>query len=256
MVNQAVIRAAAANAIGDSVAVRSLVHRATQTIVAEAYLNEIIQRNLDPNYPPSSEVASYYAEHQYEYRLPDRVHVWQVFIPAPGGSPETVRRNASALAEQVAADVGSGKISIEDAARKYSKHIPSRLNGGYLGLLQVSEMLPEIGKEFKQLSEGDSSAVIVTEAGYHVIKRGATVNGALLELAVVRERVRSRLREQAIQKIRQRASEKIVASYPVAFDESRVDEWRDALRNEDWSAAAQNVDGFERAVDARANTAQ
>jgi len=234
--NQAVLTAAYANAADRNEAVATLMLRASQKVLAEAYLTQVVRRNLDANFPSEKQTREFYEANKTSFRLPDRVHLWQVFIPAAAGSSEQAIKNAAALADQVAAGVRKGKNDFASAAAKYSKHLQSRVNDGYMGLLKTDDLLPEVRAAVEELKPEAVSVPIRSKAGFHIIKRGALVAGSQLEYAAVQARIVAQLRREAANRVRQAAVRKIMETYPVQVDESAFEEWLRNLRANDWPA--------------------
>lgn len=66
-------------------------------------------------------------------------------------------------------DIESGKISFEQAAKKYSK-CPSGQSGGDLGYFGRGQMVKEFENAAFALPVGKISAPVQTQFGYHLIK--------------------------------------------------------------------------------------
>ena len=238
VINQSVIRAADANAAADDPSVRSLIHRTTQTLISEAYLNKIVSHNLADSYPNESQINEYFAEHKDTFKTPDRIHVWQIFVPAPSTAPATHINNAKALAVQIGREIRADKITFATAVQKYSKHLESKVNDGYMGLINIEELIPEIRERLPNLKLEEVSAPIVSEAGIHILKRGELVPGTALSIDVVAENIRQQLRSSAIARVRDAAVQKIQKAYPVTLDETQLALWRESLKERDWSRSA------------------
>jgi peptidyl-prolyl cis-trans isomerase SurA len=73
-------------------------------------------------------------------------------------------------AKEVYDEILSGKISFEDAARKYSDDIGSAEKGGVLPWFEVSRMVPEFISAISKLKPGEVSKPVYTEYGWHIIK--------------------------------------------------------------------------------------
>ena len=62
-------------------------------------------------------------------------------------------------------------------AKQHSAHQASRLNDGYMGLINVAELLPPVAEAALALELGGISTPVATETGLHILKRGALVEG-------------------------------------------------------------------------------
>ncbi len=232
--NQAVLTAAYENAADHNDAVSTLMLRASQKVLAEAYLTQVVRRNLDVDFPSEAQTREFYEANKAAFRLPDRVHLWQIFIPAPAQSPDTARKNAGALATQVSTKLRKSETNFAAEAAKHSKHLQSRVNDGYMGLLKMDDLLPEVRAEIEKLKPETVSLPVQSDAGFHIIKRGALVVGTQLEYAAVQQRIVAQLRREAGNRVRQAAVKKIMETYQVAVDESALDGWLQSLQSADW----------------------
>ena len=92
---------------------------------------------------------------------------------APELKPEDKqKRDADALKhiQDIAADIKAGKITFEDAAKKYSDDPSNKEQGGDLGIFTHKMMVPEFEKAAFSMKEGEVSAPIRTSFGYHLIR--------------------------------------------------------------------------------------
>ena len=72
-------------------------------------------------------------------------------------------------AKYIKADIESGKISFEDAAKEYSK-CPSKANGGDLGYFGRGMMVKEFENASFDGEKGKVSDPVQTQFGWHLIK--------------------------------------------------------------------------------------
>ncbi len=72
-------------------------------------------------------------------------------------------------AAEIAEQIKNGDISFEDAAMQYSS-CPSKQNGGSLGEFGHGQMVPEFEAACEALEEGELSAPVQTQFGWHIIK--------------------------------------------------------------------------------------
>lgn len=236
--SQAVLTAAYANAADRNDAVETLMLRASQKVLAQAYLTQVVRRNLDSGFPNEAQTRAFYDANLDGYKLPNRVHLWQVFIPAGAQSSAQALKNAEALAKQVATNVQKGKTDFASAAAKYSKHLQSRVNDGYMGLLKTDDLLPAVREAVAALKLDEISTPVKSAAGFHILKRGAVVEGKQLAFSEVQNRVVEQLRREAENRVQQAALKKILETYPVAVDEDAIEVWRQALQSSTGPSAA------------------
>jgi peptidyl-prolyl cis-trans isomerase C len=77
----------------------------------------------------------------------------------------------------IAADIKTGKVSFEDAARKDSI-CPSREKGGDLGEFTFDRMVPAFSRVAFALKTGEISSLVRTQYGFHIIKVTGRTEGA------------------------------------------------------------------------------
>lgn len=230
--NRAVLAAAAANGADDNPTIRTLMDRAGQRVLAETYLNQVVRTNLDPAFPSEAQVREAYDNNPDAFRVPERLHLWQIFIPLNAGAPEAEFKKAWQLADRLSAELRAGKADFAAVAKKYSAHEASRLSDGYMGLLKTSELLPPVAEAAAKLKAGQVSEPVATESGLHILRRGATVAAEMLEFDKIAPQVRERLLREAAQKVRDAAVEKIVAEFPVDVPSTELDAWRSDLADD------------------------
>lgn len=97
--------------------------------------------------------------------------------------------------ENILAQIKKGAVKFEDAAKKESA-CPSGKNGGSLGAFQKGQMVPEFEKAAFALKEGEISAPVKTEFGYHIIRRDGAKKSEILPFAQVKEGIIENLKAQ------------------------------------------------------------
>ncbi len=228
--NQSVLSAAYGNGADQNEAIGVLMARAGQRVLAEAYLNQVVRLNLDPKFPTEEQVREAYDKNPAVFRVPRRMHLSQIFIQLQEDGDESASKDAWKLADSLAAQLRSGKANFENLAKKHSDHAASRVNDGYMGLINMAELLPPIAEAALGLKEGGISDPIATESGLHILKRGAIVEEEHLEFDAIKGNIRQRLVREAAIKVRQAAIEKISEEYPVEAPQADLESWRESLQ--------------------------
>jgi parvulin-like peptidyl-prolyl isomerase len=228
--NQAVLKAAYTNKADDNPQIRTVMERAGQRVLVESYLNQVVRVNLDSKFPSEEQVREAYDKNPDAFRVPERVHLWQIFIPLDPAADDTRVKAAWARANRVSDELRGGKGDFAALAKRDSGHEASRVNDGYMGLLKSADLLPPIAEALKKLRPGQVSEPIASESGLHILKRGATVDAEMLDFERVREQLRSRMVQEAMAKVRQAAIDKIEKEYPVEAPSVEVlENWRQDL---------------------------
>ena len=237
--NQAVLKAASANKADQNPQIKTVMERAGQRVMVESYLNQVVRMNLDPKFPSAAQVREAYDKNPEAFRTPERVHLWQIFIPLDAHANDKDVKAAWARAKRVSDELRGGSGDFAALARQYSGHEASRVNDGYMGLLKSGELLPPIAEALKKLKAGAVSEPIASETGLHIVKRGTTVAAEMLSFERVEEPLRARMVQEAMAKVRQAAIEKIEKEYPIAAPPANaLETWRQDLLKQSAPAAA------------------
>jgi len=114
-----------------------------------------------------AEVAAYYEEHASEVgAVPEHYEIAGILI-LPEVS-ESARRAATKRLDEALERLGRGE-SFESLARIYSDD-PSAANGGNLGTFGPGMMVPEFEEAAFALGEGETSGIVETRFGLHLIQ--------------------------------------------------------------------------------------
>ena len=137
---------------------------------SQMMIDEYLRSNRD-NLPPVSiteeEIQAYYDEKLSGQTRPASISLEQVVIePAPG---EAARDSSIALANQVLAELRDGK-DFEIAARQYSMDLSNREQGGDLGWVQRSSLVPAFADAAWAARTGLPVGPVATRFGYHIIQ--------------------------------------------------------------------------------------
>lgn len=119
------------------------------------------------------ELQQYYNAHRDQYRVPAQVSVRHILIktPAPGTDgkvDEAAVKTAREKAESVLKQVQAGG-NFAELAKKYSEDDASKNNGGSLGWLQRGQAPPEFDQSAFSLPKGQTSGVVRSVIGFHII---------------------------------------------------------------------------------------
>lgn len=116
-----------------------------------------------------AEVQAYYKQHQDEYQVKDQVKVRHILIAVPQGADAKTDAAAKAKAEDLLKQIKQGG-NFAELASKNSDDPGSKAQGGELGWLDRGKTVPEFDKEAFSLAPGQTSGVIKTQFGYHILQ--------------------------------------------------------------------------------------
>jgi peptidylprolyl isomerase len=238
---QVLANAALAARLEAEPATRAALREEALRLLAGRYLERVAPEGDIPA-PTDAEIEAFHREHQAAFASPGGLPVWQIFIPAPAAEAER-RLEARTRARAVLEALLSGEQSFAEAASRHSAHAPSRENGGYMGLLPLDDLLPEVRAALLNAPQGKAVGPGETAAGFHVVQRGALVPAAQPSLDEVRPRIADLLRDRTLAARRADAVRAAAQSHPVRLDAGEVEGWRQALLEEfSQEAAAENAE--------------
>ena len=228
--NVSVLIAARSNKVDQSKKTLILAQRGVDNIVRELYLNQLLTSKIPADFPTEKQVQDYYDKNKDNFVIEERVHTWQIFLPIKEDMSVKDIELLKKKAESITNNLKKKKTDFVSAANKHSKHEASRLSGGYMGLIKISEFKPEIKAAIKTLKQGDISKPIKTDDGIHILKRGAIVPKQDITLEQVKPKITELMLKQLRIQIRQAVFKQASITYPVDLDDKNMEEWRLKLR--------------------------
>ena len=115
-----------------------------------------------------AEISAYFESHKKSFDRPGRavVSVLRVARPITAADSAAVRTRA----QELRAEIVSGKRKFEDAARELSADSASAASGGSLGTAGKGRYVKEFEEAALKLKPGEVSGPITTEYGIHIIR--------------------------------------------------------------------------------------
>ncbi len=142
-----------------------------------------------------ADVQAYYNAHQDQYQVKDQVKVRHILIAVPAGADAKTDAAAKAKAEDILKQIKSGG-NFADLASKNSDDPGSKGQGGELGWLDRGKTVPEFDKAAFSLAPGQTSDVVKTQFGYHILQVEEKKTAHLRPLAEVKPEIVPVLEQQ------------------------------------------------------------
>lgn len=114
------------------------------------------------------EISEYYEANKKLYS-DEMFQARHIFFTINEKTPEIDIRRIMALSMSVLLEARSGK-DFAELARKYSEDKLTAKDGGELGTFKKGEILPDIQSAVEAMQAGDISDLVITPAGFHIIK--------------------------------------------------------------------------------------
>jgi len=146
------------------------------------------------------DLQSYYDQHRDEYRVPEQVKVSHILIKTPlpaAGAKEDEKAvaDARAKAEGVLKEVKAGG-DFAKLAEKYSDDPGSAKSGGELGWIGRGRTVPEFEKAAFSLGKGQTSGLVKSSYGFHIIHVEDKQDAHLKTLAEVKGEIEEKVKQQ------------------------------------------------------------
>jgi len=146
------------------------------------------------------ELQKYYSQHQDDYRLPETVTVRHILIKTPtpdanGKVDQKAVDAARAKADDVAKQLQGG-ANFADLGKKYSEDPGSAKDGGLLPPITRGRTVPEFEQAAFNTPVGQTTGVIRTSYGFHIIRVEAKQQARLKPLEEVKVEIEPILKQQ------------------------------------------------------------
>ncbi|WP_415869608.1 peptidylprolyl isomerase [Burkholderia ubonensis] len=194
--------------------VQAAIEQAQRDLIVRSYLASV---NAPPaDYPSDAEMQSVYEKNRAVFTVPRALRVAQIYVAvAPDADAAAVDK-----ARKQAADLASRARGGDFAAlaKAHSQDAMGAANGGDMGFVSETMLLPAVRQAVDALKPGQVSAPIRTATGFHVIKLIGTRPAVPRPLADVKESLRATLRAQRTQQNAQAYLAKLGGDAPINAD--------------------------------------
>jgi parvulin-like peptidyl-prolyl isomerase len=160
----------------------------------------VIRREIQSKIAVSNEeIGNYYREHREEYEGKEAVRIRQIMIPVPAVTEVDIRSLKKAEAEDVLKKLKGG-APFEQLAAQYARGEGAGMSGD-LGYVEKGSMLPAVDEVAFKLKIGETSDVIESPQGFHIIQILDKRGGGAKPLSAVRNEIEDAIgREKAEKK--------------------------------------------------------
>lgn len=160
------------------------------------------------------DLRAYYDQHRDQYRMPEQVKVSHILIktPLPGPDGKVDEKGvaeAQHRAEDLLKQLKSG-AKLEDLAKKYSEDPGSAKQGGSLGWIGKGQTVPEFETVAFSLPKGETSGLVKSSYGFHIIRVDDKQEAHLKTLDEVRAEIEPILKHQKGQQIVQQKADALL----------------------------------------------
>ncbi len=144
-----------------------------------------------------ADIQAYYQAHLATYQVKEQVKARHILIAVPQGADAKVDAAAKAKAEDLLKQIKAGG-NFAALASANSDDPGSKATGGELGFLGRGQTVPEFDKALFSLQAGQTSDVIKTKFGYHVLQVEQKDTAHVKPLAEVKSEIVAALEQQKL----------------------------------------------------------
>jgi peptidyl-prolyl cis-trans isomerase D len=145
--------------------------------------------------PTDAEAQAYYSAHQDQYKSEEQVKTRHILINSRAGADAASDAAAKAKAQDVLKQLQTGG-NFAVLAKKFSEDPGSKDKGGELPLIPTSGLDPAYAKAAMALNPGQTSGLVKSQFGYHIIQTEQKQPAGVKPLAEVKASIITALQQQ------------------------------------------------------------
>jgi peptidyl-prolyl cis-trans isomerase D len=157
--------------------------------------------------PTEAQLQSEYNSRRTEFQVPERVKARHILLKSDASNDAQVKTKAEALLKQIQGGADFAKL-----AKDQSQDPGSGAQGGELGWVVRNQMVPEFEKATFSLGVGQTSGLVKTAYGYHIIQVEAHEQAHLQPFDDVKTQLTSDYEKRQANQKMQDLSDKAVAA--------------------------------------------
>lgn len=190
---------------------------------------------------PEADIAAFYEQNRAQYTTPAQVRASHILFRTEGKDENAVRK----LAEEVLQKAKAPGADFAALARQYSEDESNKANGGDLDYFGRGRMVPEFEAVAFSLKPGETSDLVKTSFGFHIIKVVDSKPETTRPLADVRAEIEDQLKWQRAQEEAERLARSLEPSLRTPADLDRAAKERgDEVRETRLFLVDEPIDGL------------
>ena len=161
--------------------------------------------------PTDADLQRMYSQNQEAFRTPERVKARHILLKTqgkPASEEAAIKAKGESLLKQIKGGADFAKL-----AKENSDDTGSAVNGGELGdWITHGQMVPEFDKAIFSLKPGETSDLVKTVYGYHIVQTLARQDAGVRSFAEVKGELAAQWKKQRVNDLMQMASDKAQAA--------------------------------------------
>jgi len=140
-------------------------------------------------------INDFYQKNQDKFQQGPRVRASHILITVAQSADAAAKQQAKTKAEGILKDLKAGK-DFAAAAKENSQDPGSAPNGGDLGYFEQGQMVPQFEQTAFALKPGETSELVETQFGYHIIKVAEKQTSRVVPLEEAKGQIEQYLADQ------------------------------------------------------------
>ncbi len=162
-------------------------------------VGNMLQAEVAPKVAVTPEqVNDFYQKNPDQFKQPERVRASHILIGFPQNADEAAKKDARTKAAEILKEVKSGK-DFAALAQQHSTDPGSGPKGGDLGYFQQGQMVPPFDKAAFSMKPGETSDLVETNFGVHIIRVADRQPAGTVPIDEVRPQIQQYLEGQGRQ---------------------------------------------------------
>ena len=174
-------------------------------VVVEAYLKKKVEEQVKLS---DADLQKFYDQNKDKFKAGEQLRASHILV------------KTEKEAQDVLTQLKSG-AKFEDLAKKVSVD-PAGQKGGDLGWFGKGSMIPEFEKVAFSMKEGETSGIVKTKFGFHVIKLTGKRPAGLLPFAEVKEQLKAKLMPEKQQEVFKKVKEDLKKNAKLSVKEDAL----------------------------------
>jgi peptidyl-prolyl cis-trans isomerase C len=159
-------------------------------------VNQLLEKEVEPQVKiEEKDISDFYAKNKQEFKQAEAVKAAHILIRLPEKADAAARAKAKSQADLILKQL-TGGAKFDELAKKNSQDPGSAQNGGDLGFFSKGQMVPAFENAAFALKPGQTSGVVETPFGYHIIRVTETRPARELPLEEVKDQIKNYLTDQ------------------------------------------------------------
>jgi len=162
--------------------------------LSREYLAKVVMKNATVS---EADLKEFYTQNKEQLGVPEQVRARHILFKVDPASSEDEKKQAKARAEAILKRVKAGE-DFEKLARIYSDDQTSKTKGGDLGYFSPGRMVPEFEGAAFYTDPGETSDIVETKYGYHIIKVEDHIDARERSFEEMKDTIKEKLQQQLV----------------------------------------------------------